>query len=55
MYAPGIVSIITPSAASSTFTTISSTPMTSVSMSLPSTGATSLAPSSAAEPTAEVA
>jgi hypothetical protein len=54
-YAPGIMSIITPSAASSTSTMLSSTPTTSVSMPLPSAGATSLAPSSVAEPAAEVA
>jgi hypothetical protein len=54
-YAPGIVSIITPSAASSTSTLASSTPATSVSMPPPSAGATSLAPSSAVEPAAEVA
>jgi hypothetical protein len=54
-YAPGIVSIITPSAASSTSTPASSTPTTSASMPPPSAGATSPAPSSAAEPTAEVA
>jgi hypothetical protein len=54
-YAPGIVSIITPSAASSNSTTVSSTPTTSASMPPPSTGATSPAPSSATEPAAEVA
>jgi hypothetical protein len=54
-YAPGIMSIITPSAASSTSTPASSTPATSVSMPLPSTGATSPSPSSAIEPAAEVA
>jgi hypothetical protein len=54
-YAPGIVSIITPSAASSTSTTISSTPTTSASMPPPSAGATSPAPSFVAEPAAEVA
>jgi hypothetical protein len=52
-YAPGIVSIITPSVASLTSTP--STPATSVSMPPPSAGATSPAPSSAAEPAAEVA
>jgi hypothetical protein len=54
-YAPGIVSIITPSAASSTSTPASSTPMTSASMPPPSAGATSFAPSTPAEPAAEVA
>jgi hypothetical protein len=54
-YALGIVSIITPSAASSTSTPASSTPTTSVSMPPPSVGASSPAPSSAAEPAAEVA
>jgi hypothetical protein len=54
-YAPGIVSIITPSAASSTSTPASSTPTTSASMPPPSAGASSPAPSSAAEPAAEVA
>jgi hypothetical protein len=54
-YAPGIVSIIAPSAASSTSTLASSTPMTSASMPPPSAGATSSAPSSATEPAAEVA
>jgi hypothetical protein len=54
-YATGIVSIITPSAASSTSTSSSSTPATSVSMPPPSTGATSSAPTSATEPAAEVA
>jgi hypothetical protein len=54
-YMPGIMSIITPSTASSTSTPASSTPTTSASMPPPSAGATSPAPSSAAEPTAEVA
>jgi hypothetical protein len=54
-YAPGIVSIITPSATSLTSTPASSTPATSASMPLPSNGATSPAPSSATEPAAEVA
>jgi hypothetical protein len=54
-YAPGIVSIITPSAASSTSTPASSTPMTSVSMPPPGAGATSSAPSSVMEPATEVA
>jgi hypothetical protein len=47
-YAPGIMSIITPSAASST-------PATSASMPPPSAGATSSAPTSSMEPDAEVA
>jgi hypothetical protein len=54
-YAPGIMSIITPSVASSTSTLASSTPTTSASMPLPNAGATSSAPTSAAEPDAEVA
>jgi hypothetical protein len=54
-YAPGIVSIITPSAASSTSTTISLTPTTSASMLPPSAGATSPASSSVAELAVEVA
>jgi hypothetical protein len=54
-YAPGIVSIITPSAASSTSTSASLTPATSASMLVPSAGATSFAPTSATEPAAEVA
>jgi hypothetical protein len=54
-YAPGIVSIITPSAASSTSTPASSTAATRASMPPPSTSATSPAPSSAEEPVAEVA
>jgi hypothetical protein len=54
-YAPGIVSIITPSVASSTSTPASSTPATSASMPPPNAGATSSAPSSAMEPAAEVA
>jgi hypothetical protein len=53
-YAPGIVSIITPSAASLTSTLASSTPMTSASMPSPNAGATSSAPTSATEPAAEV-
>jgi hypothetical protein len=53
-YVPGIVSIITPSAASSTSTLASSTPATSASMPPPSAGVTSSAPSSATEPAAEV-
>jgi hypothetical protein len=54
-YAPGIVSIITPSAASSTSTPASLTPATSASMPPPSAGAASSAPTSATEPDAEVA
>jgi hypothetical protein len=54
-YAPGIVSIITPSAASSTSTPVSSTPTTSGSMPPPNAGATSSAPTSATEFDAEVA
>jgi hypothetical protein len=54
-YAPGIVSIITPSAASSTSTPASLTHVTSASMPLPSAGATSSAPSTTAEPATEVA
>jgi hypothetical protein len=54
-YAPGIVSIITPSTASSTSTPASSTPATSASMPPPSAGTTSSTPTSAMEPAAEVA
>jgi hypothetical protein len=54
-YAPGIMLIITPSAASSTSTPASSTPATSASMPPPSAGATSSAPTFATEPAAEVA
>jgi hypothetical protein len=55
-YAPGIVSIISPSAASSTSATpVSSTPVTSGSMPPPNAGATSSAPTSVTEPDAEVA
>jgi hypothetical protein len=54
-YAPDIMSIITPSAASSTSTPASLTPMTSASMPPPSAGATSSAPSSAMESATEVA
>jgi hypothetical protein len=53
-YAPGIVSIITPSVASSTSMPPSSTHATSVSMPPPNAGATSSAPTSATEPDAEV-
>jgi hypothetical protein len=54
-YAPGIVSIITPSAASSTPTPSSSTHVPSASMPPPSADADSSAPSAATEPAAEVA
>jgi hypothetical protein len=54
-YAPGIVSIITPSAASWTSTHTSSTPAASALKPLPSAGADSSAPSTAMEPTTEVA
>jgi hypothetical protein len=55
-YAPGIVSIISPLAASTTSSTpVSSTPMTSASMPPPNTSATSSTPTAAADPEAEVA
>jgi hypothetical protein len=54
-YALGIVSIITPSAASSTLTPSSSTTVPSASMPRPSADADSSAPSAATEPAAEVA
>jgi hypothetical protein len=54
-YAPGIVSIITPSAASLTPTPSSSTPVPSASMPPPSAGADSSVPSTATEPATEVA
>jgi hypothetical protein len=55
-YVPGIMSIISPSEASSTSATpVSSTPATSGLMPPPNTGATSSAPTSAAVPDAEVA
>jgi hypothetical protein len=55
-YAPGIVSIISPSVASTTSTTpVSSTPATSGTMPPPNTGATSSTPTAAADPEAEVA
>jgi hypothetical protein len=54
-YAPGIVSIITPSAASLTSTPIPSTPVSSGSMPPPNAGATSSAPTSAVDPDDEVA
>jgi hypothetical protein len=54
-YAPGIVSIISPSAASMTSATpVSSTPATSGSVPPPNAGATSATPTSAADPEAEV-
>jgi hypothetical protein len=55
-YAPGIMSIITPSAASLTSAMpVSSTLATSGSMPPPNAGATSSAPTSATDPNAEVA
>jgi hypothetical protein len=55
-YAPGIVSIISPSAASTTSATpVSSTLATSGSMPPPNTGATSSTPTATADPEAEVA
>jgi hypothetical protein len=54
-YAPCIVSIITPSTASSTPMPSSSTPVPSASMPLPSADADSSAPFTATEPAAEVA
>jgi hypothetical protein len=54
-YARGIVSIITPSVASSTSTPSSSTAAASASMPPPSVGAASSAPSIATEPATEVA
>jgi hypothetical protein len=55
-YALGIVSIVPPSAASTTSSTpISLTLMTSASMPPPNTGATSSTPTAAADPDAEVA
>jgi hypothetical protein len=54
-YAPGIVSIITPSAASSTPTPSSSTPTPSFSMPPSSAATDSSAPSTATEPAAKVA
>jgi hypothetical protein len=53
-YATGIVSIITPSVASSTSMLASLTPATSASMPSPSAGATSSAPTSSTEPATEV-
>jgi hypothetical protein len=55
-YVPGIVSMISPSAASATSTMpVSLTPVTSGSAPPPNAGATSATPSSAADPEAEVA
>jgi hypothetical protein len=54
-YAPGIVSIIIPSAASSTLAPSSSTPAPISSMPPPSATADSSAPSTTTEPAAEVA
>jgi hypothetical protein len=54
-YAPDIMSIITPSAASSTSTPSLSAPAPSTSMPPPSAGAASPAPSTAMEPAAKVA
>jgi hypothetical protein len=55
-YAPGIVSIISPSAASTTSATpVSSTPATSGFMPPPNAGATSAMRTSAADPEAKVA
>jgi hypothetical protein len=55
-YAPGIVSIISPSAASMTSATpVSSTPAKSGTMPPPNAGATSTMPTSAVDPEAKVA
>jgi hypothetical protein len=55
-YTPGIVSIVSPSAASMTSSTpVSLTPMTRASMPPPNTSATSSTPTTAADPEAEVA
>jgi hypothetical protein len=54
-YAPGIISIITPSAASSTSMPTSSTPAASASMPPPSAGADASMPSTTPEPAIEVA
>jgi hypothetical protein len=55
-YAPGIVSIISPLAASTTSAMpVSSTPATSGSMPPPNAGATSPTPTAAADPVVEVA
>jgi hypothetical protein len=53
-YAPGIVSIITPSAASLTSTPTSLTPAASALMPTPSAGADASTPSTTPEPAAEV-
>jgi hypothetical protein len=54
-YAPGIISIIAPLAASSTSVPASSTPASSAPMPPPEAAATSATPTSATEPDAEVA
>jgi hypothetical protein len=55
-YAPGIVLIISPSAAATTSATpVSSTPTTSGTMPPPNAGATSATPTSAEDPEAEMA
>jgi hypothetical protein len=54
-YAPGIISIISPSAASMTSTPIPSTPAASASMPPPSTGADDSVPFTTLEPAADVA
>jgi hypothetical protein len=55
-YASGIMSIVSPSAASTTSSTpVSLTTMTTASMPPPNTGATSSTPTTAADPKAEVA
>jgi hypothetical protein len=55
-YAPGIVSIVSPSAALTTSSTpVSLTPTTSASMPPPNTSATSSTPATTADPEAEVA
>jgi hypothetical protein len=55
-YAPGIVSLISPLAASTASATpVSSTPATSGSVHPPNAGATSATPTSAADPEAKVA
>jgi hypothetical protein len=55
-YVPGIVSIVSPSTASTTSSTpVSLTPTTSASMPPPNTGATSSTPTNSTDPEAEVA
>jgi hypothetical protein len=55
-YVPGIMSIVSPSAASMTSSTpVSLTPTTSASMPPPNTGATSSMPTATVDPEAEVA